>query len=70
MSAGQRLKQQVREAAKLGRYGTPATRPEDVICCGHDMVAHDDDGCMVGWQHPEGQAGNGCPCRVRGWATS
>ena len=67
-SAEQRIKVQVREALMLARFGRPASRPEDVICCGHVLDAHDDDGCTVGWQHPEGQSGDDCPCRVRGWA--
>lgn len=48
----------------------PAVDPDQVICCGHDLDAHDDDGCTVGWipadtsRHPSSD----CPCRVRGWA--
>jgi len=69
VSAEQRLKEQLRGAVQLRRYARPASRPEDVICCGHDLGAHDDDGCTVGWQHdPFKDNPDGCPCRVRGWA--
>ena len=64
MTARQRLLTQLREA--LQRGGRPASRPEDVACCGHDQGAHDDDGCTIGWQEglsPKDE--DGCPCRVR-----
>jgi hypothetical protein len=78
VSAEQRLKEQLRGAVQLRRYARPASRPEDVICCGHDLGAHDDDGCTVGWTQADvdaayktyktGRRHNHCPCRVRGWA--
>lgn len=63
MSAEQRLREQLRSAQPR-----PASRPEDVICCGHDQGAHDDDGCTIGWHDPFKNNPDGCPCRVRGWA--
>jgi hypothetical protein len=69
MSAEQRLLEQLRT-----RTPRAASAPEDVVCCGHDLDAHDDDGCNVGWEQAEVVAAyksgrhDGCPCRVRGWA--
>lgn len=51
------------------RRPEPACIPEYVICCGHSMDVHDDDGCQVGWEPADtSDTTNGCPCRVRGWA--
>lgn len=51
------------------RDAREAFEPDMVICCGHALDAHDDDGCTVGWQAATdpGMA-DGCPCRVKGWA--
>ena len=65
MSPEQKMREQLR-----ARLAHPATGPDQVICCGHVMDAHDDDGCTVGWEAAELSATrpDGCPCRVRGWA--
>lgn len=70
VSAEQRLREQLRARTTL----LPASHSDEVICCGHDLAAHDDDGCTVGWE-PAGhlplvarKLPDGCPCRVRGWA--
>ena len=69
MSAEKRMREQMRTRAPRA-----ASAPEDVVCCGHEQDAHDDDGCTVGWQKAELATAlktgrhDCCPCRVRGWA--
>ena len=70
MSAEKRMREQLRT-----RTPRAASAPEDVVCCGHDLDAHDDDGCVVGWQQTGASLADtrltvtdSCSCRVRGWA--
>lgn len=58
------MRRQLRE-----RSAGAAFSPEQVICCGHNLDAHDDDGCTVGWTPAdERRKVDGCTCRVKGWA--
>ena len=66
MSGRDRIREQLRT-----RGSDAAWAPDLVICCGHDLDAHDEDGCLIGWVDEKcvGISGaTGCPCKVKGWA--
>ena len=66
MTGQDRIRQQLR-----ARGTSEAWEPGMVICCGHDLDVHDDDGCTVGWEPAattSSKTPDECPCKVKGWA--